>query len=258
MSSSQIQLRHLKSLHLGSNLRRAFGLLNRLELPEKMDDLNLSLYGCSPSDLPPTLGPYLGNHIRRRSPDGLSLLVKPKFQGFSIRVGDVHKFTPVDWFVTVDWVLSVTPGEEEVEKIRFDIIAHFPQEEVGSISTTLPILRSEELCVQMCNLTLLHLDRVDLSTLFVESDPHEPHVFKDLLPGLRSIVITEPRLSGGDWSPLTNFLTRRAAVGNQISSLRLDRYPHMDGGVVEGIKRVVEDFEDLVTEGGSDDGSDDE
>jgi Leucine-rich repeat (LRR) protein len=246
-SSSRIQLRHLKSLHLGSNLRRASGLLNQLELPMKMDDLNLSLYGCSPSDLPPTLGPYLGNHIRRRSPDRLSLSVKPKFQGFSIRVGDVHKFTPVDW------VLSVTPGEGEAEKICFDIITHFPLEEVGSISTTFPILHSEELCVRMRNLTYLHLDRVDLSTLFVESDTREPHVFKDLLPGLRSIVITEPRLSGGDWSPLISFLTRRAAIGNCISSLWFDRYPHMDEGVVEDIMRVVEVFENLVTEDESDD-----
>ena len=72
-SSSQTQLHHLKRLHLGSSIRSVFGLLNRLEFPDKMDNLNLSLDDCSPLDLPQTLGPYLGNQIRRRSPDRLGL-----------------------------------------------------------------------------------------------------------------------------------------------------------------------------------------
>jgi hypothetical protein len=55
-----------------------------------------------------------------------------------------------------------------------------------------------------------------------------------------------PHLSGGDWSPLTNFLTRRAAVGNRISSLSLRRYPHMGEDVVESIRRAVEVFEDAL------------
>jgi hypothetical protein len=75
--SSPIQLRHLKSLHLTSDFHCAFGLLDRLELPDKMDGLNLSLSECSPSDLLQTLGPYLGNRVRRRSPNGLSLLALP-------------------------------------------------------------------------------------------------------------------------------------------------------------------------------------
>jgi hypothetical protein len=40
-----------------------------------------------------------------------------------------------------------------------------------------------------------------------------------------------------------NFLTRRAAVGNRISSLTLHGYPHMDGDVVEAIKGAVNVFE---------------
>ena len=249
--SSPIQLRHLKSLHLTSDFRCAFGLLNRLELPDKMDSLMLSLSECSP-DLLQTLGPYLGNRVRCRSPNGLSLLALPDADSFFIQVGDVCEgdLTCVQWFVMVDGAMSITLGEEEADKLCFDIIAHIPLEKVVEV-TTLPILRSEELCFQMCNVTHLHLEEVDLSTWFVEPDTREPHVFKDLLRGLRSITITEPRLSGGDWSPLTNFLTRRAAVGNRISSLSLSYYPHMDESVVESIRHVVDVFED----DGSDDGS---
>ena len=255
--SSKIQPRHLKRLHLTSSFGRVFGLLDRLELPDQMDNLHMLLSGCSPSNLPQTLGPYLGNLVWRRSPDGLRLLVNPGQSSFSIQVGDARE---EDKFVTVDGTTSLIMGEEEADKLCFDTITHIPQEEVIDLTTTLPILRSEELCVRMRNLTHLYLKRVDLSAWFAEPDTREPRVFKDLLRGLRSITMTGPILSGGNWSPLTNFLTRRAAIGNRISTLSLSHYPRMGDDVVESIMRVVEVFESDGSGGNydstSDDGSD--
>jgi hypothetical protein len=253
-SSSRIPLRHLKRLYLGSDFRNVFGLLNRLEFSDKMDNISLSPRGCSPLDLPQTLGPYLGNHIRRRSPDRLHLFVDPGPEYSTIFVGDDS--TREGWSVTVHGDFSLT-SEEEAERLFFDVIAHIPQEKVVRLTTGLPILRSEELCVQMCHLTHLNLNQVDLSRWFAEPDTRKPHIFKDLLRGLHSISIIEPSLSGGDWSPLTNFLTHRAAVGNRISSLSLSGYPHMGEGVVESIRRAVEAFEDGGSDHGSDDQSDD-
>jgi hypothetical protein len=246
---SPIQLRHLKRLHLTSNFRCAFGLLNRLELPNKMDGLKLTLSECSPSDLRQTLGPYLGNHIRRRSPDRLRLWVEPDFCECFIKVGDACEgdSTQEDWFMMVEGTLDATLREEE-DKLCLDIIAHIPQEKVGELTTTVPILHSEDLCIRMRNLTYLHLEGVNLSRWFVEPATREPHGFRDLLHGLRSISIIRVGLSGDDWSPLTNFLARRAAVGNRISSLSLRGYPPMGEDVVESIRRAVEVFED----GGSD------
>jgi hypothetical protein len=254
-SSPQIQLRHLKMFHLASTLPRVFGLLNCLELPDKMDDLNLSLSDYSPLDLPQTLGPYLGNLVRHRSPGGLRLSVDPG-PDFSILVGDPCEgdSTQEDWFVTVDTSTSVVMEEEEADKLCFDTIAHIPQKEVVDLTTTLPILRSEDLCVQMCNLAHLHLEGVDLSAWFVEPDTREHHIFEDLLRGLRSISISNPSLTDGDWSPLTTFLTRRAAVGKRISSLRLSCYPRMGEGVIESIMRTVEVFEERDSYDESDDG----
>jgi hypothetical protein len=252
-SSSQIRLCRLETLVLSSGLRRVFGLLDRLELPDQLDELELSLYECSPSDLLQTLGQYLRNRIRRRSPDELQLSVYHDSSSFSILVGDSCE-SDSTWeglFATVYVTTSADLGEAEADQLCFNIIAHIPLEKVVDLTMPLPILRSEELCVGMCNATHLHLEDVDLSTWFVEPDTREPHVFKDLLRGLRSITITGPRLSGGDWSPLTNFLARRAAVGNQISSLSLSRHPRMGEDVVESITRAVEVFED----DGSDDGS---
>ena len=250
-SSSQTQLRHLKSFCLASDFRRVFGLLKRLELPEKMDDLNLNLPNTSPSDLSQTLGPYIGDRARRRggSPDGLGLLVYSNPSNFYIRVGDAPKgndptrVDSVKWFITAYGFTNVELGED-TEKLWFDIIGQIPQEEVTSLTTNLSLLHSVELCIQMCNLTCLRLSAVDLSTWFIEPDIHEPHTFKDLLPGLDSISITNFILGGGDWRPLTNFLSRRAAVGNPISLLRLTGRPYMSKGVVKKIKHVVKVFKD--------------
>jgi hypothetical protein len=217
-----------------------------------MDDLYLSLSECSPSDLPRTLGPYLRDRVRCRSPDGLELFAYPGPIFFYIQAGDAHEgddSTGAERFAMVEGKMSVTLDKEEADKLCFDIIAHISQEIVVDLTTTLPILRSEELCIQMRNLTRLHLEGVDLSTWFVEPGIREPHIFKDLLPGLRSISITNSSLSGGDWGPFTNFLTRRTAIGNRISSLRLCGYPHMDEDVVESIKGAVNDFEDEGSNG---------
>ena len=254
---SKLQLRRLKTSHLEGSPRRVFGLLNRLELPDTMDYLRLSLSECPLSDLLQTLGPYLGYHVRHRSPGRLKLSVHPALYSSTIVVRGTCEddLTREGWFVTVGWTMSVTLEKEEAEKLCFDIIAHIPQEEVVDLTTTLPIFRSEGLCIRMRNLTHLHLELVDLSEWFIEPDAREPHVFKDFLPGLRSITISEPRLSDGDWSPLTNFLTRRTAVGNRISFLKLSRYPPMDGDVVEGIRHAMGALEDGENDGGSDDGS---
>ena len=140
--------------------------------------------------------------------------------------------------------MSVQLEDEEAGRLGFGLIAHIPREQAISLQTTLPILRSENLCVKMCNLVYLQLDRVDLSTLFVEPGVHGPHTSKDVLRSLVHIVITQSTLSGRSWSPLTNFLSRRVATGNQIPLLRLCRHPHIDEDVVESIRCAVKVFED--------------
>ena len=151
--------------------------------------------------------------------------------------------TESDLFAIFTAVLDVRPEKGQADRLRFDIIAHIPWEQVIHLQTSLPILRSVELCVEMCNLTSLYLVEVDLSMWFVVPDICGPHTFKDLLRNLARIRISQPTLSDG-WSPLTNFLSRRAAAGNRISWLGIFRHPHMDEGLIESIERAVEVFED--------------
>jgi len=154
------------------------------------------------------------------------------------------EITWVEFFVTVKGTTSAFLGEEDAGRLCFDVIAHIPWERIIYLATTLPILRSEELCVQMCNLTYLYLKEVDLSEWFTEPAICEPHTFEDLLPRLWAISIHGPHLRDGDWTPLTSFLTRRAAIGKQITWLRLSDYPCMDEAVTEIFERAVKHFED--------------
>ena len=257
-SSLQVPLRHLNKLHITSDFCRAFRLLNRLELPDKMDSLRLLLYECSSSDLSQTLGPYFGDRVRRRGRfpgGGLELLANRDPGSIRLCVGEVYRncdSTELDWFADVSAVTSTRLKDEEADELCFDLIAHIPRDQVISLRTTLPILRSEESCVEMCDLTYLHLVDVNLTRWSVEPDIRGPHTSKEILPSLDHITITRPTVSGGNWDPFVDFLSRRAAFGNRISSLKLSGYLDMDENVVEGIKRVVKAFQG---EGNDEDGS---
>ena len=247
-SPPPVFLRHLKKFQLISGFARAFWLLDRLECPDKIDSLRLFLDGCSASFLPHNLGPYLGNLVRRRGRfpgGGLGLSASCSSATFHIQMGDARKgddSTEVGWFVDVSAAMNPLVEDGEEDRLCLDLIAHIPLEQIIYLQTALPILYSEELCVKMRDLAYLHLPDVDLSTWFAEPDPCGPYTREELLPSLDHILITSP-IVYDDWSPLTAFLSFRAAVGNQISLLRLCDHPRMDGNVAESIKRVVEVFE---------------
>jgi hypothetical protein len=232
-STVQIRLRHLETLRLSSTFHRVFRLLDHLEHPDEMDDLRLFLSGC-PSNLLQTLGPYLGNHVRRESADKLHLTAYCS-PGFHVEVGDF-------WNVRVGGRGQAIGIEEQIG-LCFDLITLIPQERVVSFATDLPILRSEELCVRMHDLTHLRLTDVDIPDSFTVPAAQETHMFRNALPSLSSITISgvAPEV---DWSPLTQFLAGRTAEGNRIHSLALHDCPQMTEDVAESVRRLVGKFEE--------------
>jgi len=207
-SSPSVPLRHLKDLHLRSDfLTATFWLLNRLELPDQMDTLDMFLFKCSPSDITQTLGPYFGDRVRRGSRfpgGGLELSVAYGGSGFNLSIESTY---PVDDFVEVDWCArasvdtwgntGTTQTAGEALEMAFDFVSRLPLEEVTDLKTNLPILCSEELCVGMCNLTNLYLTEVDLSGRFPDPDIDGPQTFRELLPSLDCLKIDVPTLGRG-------------------------------------------------------------
>jgi len=244
-----VPLRHLKDLYLVSGFFDAtFWLLNRLELPDKMADHYMFLTKCSPSDVAPTLGSYFGDRVRRRGrfPGGGRKLSVKRNLGLHLSMKSTH---PVNNIVEEDWIVRVFVNvgllstDEEDVGICFDSIAYIPLEQVTTLEANLPILYSEELCVGMCNLINLHLYEVDVFRRFVDPDIRGSHTFREILPALGYLKITSPTLGHDGWGPLTNFLTRRAAVGNRISLFVLVAASRqMSPEVVESIERAVDVF----------------
>ena len=247
--SPSVPLRHLKELYLwGETFHATSWLLNRLELPDQLDSLEMTLFGFSLEDISQSLGPYLGDRVRRLGGlpgGGLELSAKHSGGFFNLCVESTRTTgDSAEVYLSVH-VMAIDPmmKDEEAVRLGFDLIAHIPREQIVHLKTTLPILRSEELCIGMRNLTYLRVSHPDLSTWFIEPDIWGPDTSRELLRSLDRLDISRPTLGGGDWIPLTNFLTRRAAVGNRISLLLLKHYPLMRPEVVESIEQVVEVFE---------------
>jgi len=244
---SHAPLRHLKQFRFNGGSRYAFRLLSRLELPDKMDNLNMYLFECSPLDLSQTAGPYFGDFVRRRGipGGGLGLSVDLGYRAFSIAAGDVCKgndTAEVDWFADVSGAMRVGMKDSEAEGLCLSFIARIPREQGIDLQTSPPTIFSEDLCVETCDVTYLRLIGANLSTWFIEPDARGPHTFKELLRSPDHIEMIQPTLGRAGWGPLTDFLIHRAAVGNRISSLKLVDYPRMPPEVVESIKRAVTIF----------------
>ena len=244
----RVQLRRLERFYLTGDCHRVFTLLNLWEIPDKMDSQEVVLRRCSPVHLSQTFGSCLGERVQRRGKipgGGIALLAEYSHSTFCLHTGDIligGDPAKVVWFAEMSATTKTRLEDEEADRLYFDLIAHIQRDQVTILQTNLPILRWEDLCVEMRNLTYLHLVDTDLSTWFAELGAPGSRTFKELLPGLEHIEVTRPALSG-DWSPLTNFLPHRAAIGNRISSLRIWDHPHMGEDVAESIERTVDVFE---------------
>ena len=104
--------------------------------------------------------------------------------------------------------------DEEAGRLGLDLIAHIPQEQVTCLHTTLPILRSEKLCIEMCNLSHLQLDGVDLSTFFTGPGVYGPHISRDALRSLDHIVIIRPTQASVFYRVETTMAGAEAKIDN--------------------------------------------
>lgn len=230
-SSFQVQLRNLKDLQLSGGSRDVLGMLDRLVPADKMDNVNLCLFGYSASDISESLGRYLGDHFRRRGKlkKGLAVAGGCEEQTFFIKAGDVNGFdnypsNEVNWFMEIT---GLEPGDggprgTECERSVLDSIAHIPHDHT---------------------IELRFAAYVYFPRWFAEQDSGGTRTYRELLPSLTRLLLVSPILNGGDWSPLTIFVSCRASVGKPLDSLVIRKCPHMCPDVMDDIRRAVRSFE---------------
>jgi len=246
VSTSQVSLPSLKRIRLKGYHRNIFGLLNLLEVPDKMDEVRFFLDDCPMSDLSQSLGRYLGVLVRRRGRfhEGLGLRVHPGATRFHVFAGDViklHGSARVNWFVVVGaTVRGGRPQGEELGQLCSALIEQLPLNEIVYLRTTAPVLTLEGACIGMANLAKFHLDGSSVPTWFADPHPGELRAHEDPFPSLKHLTVSRYVLNPEDWDPFTAFLARRASIGRRIISLVMGS--RLDVAHQETIRGLVEDL----------------
>ena len=249
--SRQVSLPHLEELQLNErgDVTRVFGLLRRLELPNRMDMLFIDLHRCAAEDIPQTIGPYLRDYVRRRgrSPKGLGISLSSHcFISFGAGdVGELHPSTSRSERMAAFLYLNIChqqPLPDDVrDQLALDLIAYIPREEIAYFRTRERLAAVKDLPVRMPNLKALDFQAIPLYPTFsVVLDSPDGSQVEEVIPStVKHLFLGNLILNGYDWVHLIAFLTRRVSAGNWLGSLRIDGPCHMCEEVSAGVRGVV-------------------
>ncbi|KAF9653314.1 hypothetical protein BDM02DRAFT_3182856 [Thelephora ganbajun] len=244
---SRVSLPHLKELKLAGESQGVFTLLRRLDRPDYMDHLDITLANCAVEEIPETFGPYLRDYFRRRgrSQNDLELFISSKGR-IALHVGDIGSLHPstlvskqVLPFVAITIDTYHMPPDYSPEKVVLDIIVHIPQEEIVYLQTYGNPTAMENIYTRSPNLRALQSERMPLSAVVPEPNPNGEDRFLSSLQ-----YVSFERLVGvdGDWTPLTNFLYCRPSSGKRLHSLEMVGSCNIHPEVVEDIRGAVQEF----------------
>ena len=242
----QVELRHLKKLHLNGTLRHVLTVLDRLSFPRPLDSISLITSNCTAEDVSQAFVPYLKLYLRpdRGLPYKLTVEASPSYDRASIRIrteDEADMYTPFSATFTAN--LGENVPEIILQNLCHDFIASIPQERVWNFNTNLPPNQLEELLVAMPNTETLVLSDVVLSEGFLQPSQDGPYAGKKLVPSLRSLRLKDLTLSDGSWKPLVTYLDHQTSDSKPIS-LGISGFvvPHMCPEVEREIEDMVEGF----------------
>ena len=251
-SSSQVQLRHMKGLELMGDLRHVIGLLHQLDHPRNLDDLSLNLHNCDATDISQVIGPYLRDHLQRRSrpQNGLKISVSSWYRASEapyivFHVGDANGISfsvpggaRSDMFVAITVVLNGIRHVDVLKRATVDLVTHTPQEEVVYFQTYGGLVPTEDIYTRLPNLRALSFDMVPLLTAFPSTLARDRNILLSLVHvSLKSMFVND-----GGWSPLVTFLACRLSSGNRLDTLVIINSHSMSPEVLEGIGGMVREL----------------
>jgi len=245
-STIPVPLRHLKRLSLKGNFHLIFQLLHRLDHPETMEEMTLTVLRCAVEDVSGTLGPYVRDYIRRdgRFRDGLGILVNSIGDSISIQASTISNVEgPIEGvtFATFTAMFLGTLPPPTEDRLCIDFVAHTPGEHVLYFGGDLSMDALRGTVAAMPNIRELRLTRVLLTDGFLQPVADGPLANKKLLPSLRRLYLEDILVHDDDWSPLLSYLTHQTSDDQGISLT-------LSGGRQHICKDVVREIEGLVKE----------
>jgi hypothetical protein len=253
-SSLQVELPHLKSIQLSGDCRDVLKFLNRLRPADKVDLLQLYLSCKSTPDISQTFALFLWDHLQRRGGlPGLAVEGECLERAYTLSLDEVEKLDDcrpskkTTRFMRVSVLMGEgagPQGEEECGKLFFDSLAYI-YDHIVHLTSKHRLLKSTDASIEMTNLVEIRItQRVSLSEWFVEPDLGGSRSYGQILPSLKYLYLFGLEVDGGDWTPLTTFLSRRASAGNRLELLEISPdCPHICPDVAEEVKKLVGNFE---------------
>ena len=242
--SPRVTLGYLEELKLVGRPHDVIKFLHRLDLPKRMENLDIILDYTTVKDISGTVGPYLRGYLRRRGrPEhGLGMYISSDSR-VALHVGDTNSIDPstmVSKRVVPFIAITInTPFGDLPERIILSLLSHTPREEIVYLQTNGNPTAMENIYSRFPNLRALHSKRVPLSAMF-------PKPTKDgdrrVPPLLRHIFFERLVADDGNWTPLTAFVSRRARSGRRLDLLEIVRSSRMRQEVAEDIGTMVRVF----------------
>ena len=250
-SRLQVPLRHLEEIYLFGAFRNAFPILDRLELPDKIEEGGIVFHDCTLEEVSGTIIPWIRDYLGRdaRFRDRLGIFATYSSRSITLHVSVVEVVEchcpnqlpqhgpPYGTFTAM---LSQQIPLDVGKQLYLDVLGLLPRECVVSFRTDLEM--KEEIATMMPNLEFLHLVYPMALDGFLLPDQKGPNAGKKLFPSLRRLYLEDVEAEDDEWGPLITYLTHQTFGSGQTLSL------NVFGGEVYILPEVIKEMESLVKE----------
>lgn len=220
----RVPLHHLRKICLSGKLCSVFRLLQRLELPATLKEMELNMEDSKLEDIHQTFGPYIRDFFQRNVwlQDVLDVMScgggsRDVYVYVGCRVSrPTSESGPAVPSARFSISLAGLPPDLTSKQLALDLMAFLPQEHTESLQMGHSLETSEEMFIAMPRLTTLWLENVTLSDGFLLPSPKGPYAGSKLLPSLRSLNLSDVTVVDDNWQPLVDYLLNQTPDGEAL------------------------------------------
>ena len=244
--TTTVPLRYLQQLSIDGSFHPVLRLLRRLDYPDRMVEMKLTVLDCMVEDIPGTLGPYVRERIERdgRFRENLGIFITSSSDSLSIEASTVNDSGDATQRLAFGTFTAITqqdlPPHVEAQ-MCVNLITHIPLEHVVYFGGDLSMDTIRRVVPTMPKIEELRIVYPELQDGFLQPDSQDLSA-KKLLPSLRRLFLEEVVLEDEDWGHLLPYLTHQTSDGQRISLTISGTREHICEEVLTEMERLTEDL----------------